>query len=158
MKLRLSDWASTAEIVSSIAVLATLIFLVVEVRTNTATLQRQVDLDQAARDTQMMDSPYLPGIIAKIKQVDVGTIEPAVQAFMDRYGLTFEEADRFSRFLRQNWLGYQADFYFGETGIDEEIRGILMNPDQALWWENSKFYFDDEFIRHVDQLPPGEGF
>lgn len=152
MSEKLSNYASIAEILSSIAVLVTLIFLVAEVRTNTATLQRQVDLDRAVRQNQMMDSPYLPGILAKIKARDPESISSVRQAFMDRYELTFEESDRYVRYLREIWLGYEADFFFDEPGLDRFIRGGIANPDQALFWENSKMFFDEEFVRYVDTL------
>ena len=154
--MTLEKSAHLAEIIGSVAIVVTLVILVFEVRGNTEVLQRQINLDRAsASNTVLMDSPYLPGILAKIKLVDVDEVEPAVQAFMDRYNLTFEESDRWVRFLRQYWLGIQADFLVGERGTSRDAVRALANSDQALFWENATYSFDEEFVKYVNGLERG---
>ena len=150
MNQKLSDWAHIAEIVSGIAIVVTIVVLISEVRSNSGLLQRQIEIERADRAT-FFDSPYLPEILEKIKTVD-GT-DRDVQAFMDRYNLTHVEADRWTRYMMQQWQAHQADFLFGETiQLDANLSTLLGYPDQVLYFETERAGMDPEFVRYVEQL------
>ena len=153
--MKLKKLALLAEVVGGVAIVATLVILVLQVRGNTAILQRQIDLDRAYRDaSEMVNSEYMPEILTRIKEIDVGTTEPAIVAFMDRYGLSLAESDRFVRWLRRGWRSNEADFLANgpsET-LDSAIQAGLSFPDQAIFWENSRWVFGEEFVRYVDSV------
>ena len=153
--MKLENIANLSEIFSSIAIVITLIVLVLEVQGNTAALQRQIDIDRASRINESMDSPYIPAIFAKIKEVDPDAISNTDQVFMERYGLTFEEATRITRYFRFQWRGHEADFISdapGQEGRDAEMKVILRFPENALFWELSQDGFNQDFVAHVNSL------
>ncbi len=153
--MKLKKLALLAEVVSGVAIVATLVILVFQVRGNTAMLQRQIDIDRAFRDAnEFVGSEYMPDILTRIKEVDVGTTEPAVEAFMDRYGLSLAESDRFVRWLRRAWRSNEADLSANgpSDALYRAIQTGLSFPDQALFFENSRWLFGEEFVRYVDSV------
>lgn len=150
MNHKLSDLAHLAEIVSGIAIVITIVLLIVEVRSNGKLLQRQIELERIDRSA-IFDSQYLPDILEKIKSVD--GVGGTVQAFMDRYDLTYVDADRWVRYMRQQWEAHEANFRFGETESLESMLPILMNfPDQVLFYEVARSGMDPAFVQFVDQF------
>jgi len=147
---KLSDLAHLAEIVSGIAIVITIVLLIVEVRSNSELLQRQFELERVDRSA-IFDSQYLPGILEKIKSVD--GVGRAVQAYMDRYDLTYVEADRWVRYMRQQWQAHEADFRFGETAhLEDTIPALMSFPDQVLFYEVTRSNMDPAFVQFVDQF------
>lgn len=120
MKLRLSDWASVAEIVSGIAVVVSLIFLIVGIRENTAVMRaaaydRNIDALNATRVQIVSDDEharlwlaYEAGEASKLEGIDrlqlnttinmvFGNYEKAY--FNHKYGVLGES--EFTRYERQ---------------------------------------------------------
>jgi hypothetical protein len=118
--------------------------------THSGLLNRQIQLERADRGN-VYDSPYLPDILEKIKVLD--GVDRDVQAFMDRYDLTHVEADRWTRYLRQQWEAHEADFLLGETAqLDANIPTLLGYPDQALYFDTEKAGMNAQFVQYVEQL------
>lgn len=153
--MKLKKVALITEIVGGAGILVTLIILVFEVRENNSLADRQIRLDRAnARAALAVNSPYIPTIIAKIKAVDIDAVSPGAAAFMDRYDLTYEEANRFSTYLRRQWRGNEADYYAGTPDLDRTVRQQLNWPDQKLYWEHARPGFSEEFVTYVHSLSP----
>jgi len=157
--MNLQKWTAWTEVVASITVVITLVFLIYEVRQNTAAIERQTYLD---RQTRLID-PYLNSaefrsVYSKIKSKDGR--EPRVQAFVDRYGLTYEEAVYWVRHLDENWRGLEADFtHYGPSAeLDALTVGLLSFPDALLYWESAleSGNFSDAFRKHVESLRQAE--
>ena len=158
--MKLEKWALIAEVVSGLAVVLTLVFVLFEIRTNNDFLERQLNLDRIDRTSRtVMESEYLPGIIEKIKKVDVDEIGDVTQAFMDRYGLSFVEADRFGRYQRQQWQGFEADYLAGARypRMEQTIALLLSFSDQRLFWDNSEVTFDPRFVEFVEESVAASG-
>jgi hypothetical protein len=100
-------------------------------------LRGQAILERASTLTQpfLSESPF-PEILAKIKAVDGS--EPAVQAYMDRYSLTYEERAVWLRHMLSIWTALETEYAM--LGASEElatrIRLLMPFPDQAVWFEN----------------------
>jgi hypothetical protein len=147
------------EIVASVAVVITLVFLIYEVRQNTVAIERQTVLD---RQSRLVD-PYLTSsdfraVYTKIKEKDGR--ESRVKALVDRYELADEEALLWVRHLDENWKGMEADFlqYGPSPDLDRLIAGFLTFPDAAAYWEASlkDGPFVTAFIEHVESLRQAE--
>lgn len=147
------QWAQWLEVVASAAIIVTLIILVLEVRTNTAALQRQAELDQSsAYNSPFFDDSGLARVLAKMMEVDGPS--RVQQAFMDRYSLTLEEAVKWERHLWQVWAGHQANFAaLGDNWLlRSDVSGLLTNPDNAIYWENMRPFFRPEFVQYVERV------
>jgi hypothetical protein len=149
-------WAAWADIVASVAVVVTLAFLIVEVRQNTLTVERQIRLE---RQSRMID-PYLDSqefrqIYTRIKATDGR--EPTVAAFAETYSLADEEAVYWVRHLDVIWTGLEADFLQNGPSpeLDGLVRALLSFPDGRLYWRYSGSTdgrFTASFTRHVAGL------
>jgi len=148
-------WATWMEIVASVAVVITLVFLIYEVRQNTLAIERQTILDRQSR----LVYPYLSSgdfraVYAKIKVKDGRELR--VKALIDRYELTDDESVLWVRHLDDNWKGIEADYiqYGPSPDLDGLIVGFLNFPDAKLYWESSvkEGVFSTPFVDHVESL------
>ena len=158
--MKLEKWALIAEVVSGLAVVLTLIFVLLELRTNNDFLERQLNLDRIDRTSiTVLESEYLPDIIEKIKEVHIDEIGTATQTFMDRYDLSFVEADRFTRYLRQQWQGFEADYLAGARypRMEQTIAALHTFSEQALYWDIAASTFDPGFVEFVEQTVAAYG-
>lgn len=129
MNLRLSDWASIAELVSAIAVVTTLIFLIVGIRENTAITRVSVygDLLQELSQTDILSMQ------------DVGFAR-VVETFFEGTTDTLDESERRSAIAYVLFIfrNYERAYFSQEYDIigDEEWsrfeRLICANSRRAL--------------------------
>jgi hypothetical protein len=89
--MKLQDVAHWAEILASLAVVVSLVFLTLEIRENTISLESQAIRHRSiALNSTFARNPKIPEILAKTKAVDGP--EPLEHAYVERYGLIYEEA------------------------------------------------------------------
>lgn len=130
-------WGPVAELVANVATAATLLFLVYQVRENTAAVQRQMLFERASVFAEpFLSGSSIPAIMAKVKAIDGP--DPLEQPFIDRYKLSYEEASIWTRYLSVLWASLEADYQArGETAdLENLIRLLLARPDSALLWEH----------------------
>lgn len=150
MKLRL--WVDIAEITASLAVVATLGLLVVQISQSNDIEQRQAALRQAQWDAQMfLLSDDLPQILAKIKAVDGYDLQP----FMERYDLSYAEAASWNRWLLLMWRGVELNYMMNGPSekLEQIIRNTVVWSDQQLFVQGAFFpgspIFSEEFTTYV---------
>jgi len=153
MKLELI--ARWAEIIASVAVVVSLIFLTIEVRENTLAVESQAIRDRSqSLNFSFVTSSKVPEILAKIKETDGP--EALEQAYVDRYGLSYEEAGIWARYVGQIWTNLEADFTLnGESeGLKERIQLLLINfPDEQLFWDTGALQVtSSEFRGYVQKV------
>lgn len=133
---RLEQWSHWAEIVASVAIVVSLVFLIQEVRYNSSIMERQAVLDR----TEAFNAPFfqespLPAILTKVKEVD--GYDAIELAFVERYDLTYQEATLWVRHLSVLWAVLEADYRVG--GLTPEltamVQGLLATDDNRLFWE-----------------------
>lgn len=135
--MKLERGAHWAEIGASVAVVASLLFLVQQVRQNTLMLERQFALDRAtAFNSAYLEESRLPEILARVKEVDGA--EPVEVAFVQRYGLAYEDAVRWARHLALVWTVLESDFSANgrSDALDAVAWSLLRSPDNRLFWES----------------------
>lgn len=152
--MKLQQWAHWAEIIASLAVVVTLVFLLREVRGNTLALERESALDRAtAIDAPFMANSEMASVLTKIKIVDGS--EPYEQAMVERYDLTYEEAIMWGRHLALIWSGLEADYALsGESqGVEDRIQMLLSFPDNQVFWEHTgPELYSAGFQAYVDRV------
>ena len=154
--MKLDRWAHWAEIGASIAVVASLLLLVQQVRQNTLMLERQIALDRAtAFNTPFLEESELPEILTRIKAVDGP--EPVEEAFVERYDLTYEQSARWVRHLALIWTALESDFHLNgrSDALDAVAWTLLGSADNRLYWQNGAPQITDgEFRGYVTALRP----
>jgi hypothetical protein len=148
------------EFVGAVAVVATLIYLTIQIRQNNLMLRRQAHMDRNASITSPFLEPgsRLLGVYAKLNTAD-GTVEPITSDLMSRYELDLEEAVLWARYLHQILLGFEADFLFVGRSVQlEKIIDVLFRfPNFQLFWEHEReWVFDSSFVAYVDALAQGQ--
>jgi hypothetical protein len=100
-----------------------------------------------------LDSEALVGIVAKMTAADPASDATHLREFVDRYGLTFLEAQQWSSYAWRTWQSYQADYLFGDTDLLEDyVRDALNDPGLVLYLELRPTLFDENFVDYVNRL------
>ena len=145
-----------SELFAAVAVIGTLIYLARQIRESTESQVRSMrNRHEDAVSGDLIGSSDLARILTKIKEVDGHS--PLVEAFVERYDLSYEDANRWVRYLMRMWFGMHTDFKFGVSD-DAGIRAAFYYPDQALFWDHAKMAFSKDFMEHVDSLRPEGGY
>ncbi len=146
--------SAVGQVLSALAVVATLVYLSVQVRQNNRLIQRDAHLDRIRHVADpLIGSPeQLANVLEKVNTKD-GCVEPVTQAFMEKYDLSFEEAMTILRYLHRLWFGYEADFLFTDRTehLDRMIPAMMSFENNRLFWQYEKrWLFSPEFIAYVD--------
>lgn len=132
----LEQAAHWAEIVASLAIIVSLVFLIQEVRYNNLILERQALMDRtAAFNSPFLQDSALASILARIKAVDGR--EPVEDALAERYDLSYEDAVRWNRHLSLLWTVLEAEYRSNGWSpiLEGTARTLLSSPDNRLFWE-----------------------
>jgi len=131
-----------------------LVFLVFEIRQNTLTQEREMQLDRYLGLTDpYLNAPEIGAIYAKVKAVD--GMEPLAGAYVDRYKLTPAEAVVWSRLVSRSLLTLHAQFQFGGPSeeFDTILRGLFVYPDFRMAFEiNEDSLLSSEFVQYADSI------
>jgi len=152
--MRLKEWVPAAEIVTSLAVVITLIVLILEIRQSNEIQDRQMRADRISiLNDPYLTSPGLAKVYAKVKAVD--GLEPVAEAFIDRYSLTAEEAVLWSRLVQSVWLTWHSQFLFAgpSDALEKDIRNLFHYPDvQIVYRINEDSALSPQFIAYVESF------
>ena len=160
MKLqKLVQWA---ELIANLAVVVSVVFLSLEIRKNTKTIESQYIKERSLRLNQhFINSPLLPSILEKVKHIDGP--EPGEASLMKRYNLNYQEAAIHGRYLTEVITGLEAEYLQNgpSQGLMHNIQLLFLFPDIYLSWDNG--YFPQiqslefiEYVSNVRKLPLGK--
>jgi hypothetical protein len=149
-KLTLRDWAATAEIVASVAVVISLLILAYNVNQNTAALSAETDqfifqvLDN--RHSDVASNGELATIIYKFQQneevtdIEIYRYISHYRRYLNMWELAF---DRFSSGLlaAEDWPAW-------DQGFSNEFRQSFNEE----WWAELRFWYGEDFARNVDRV------
>ena len=146
--MNLPKIAHLSEIVSSIAIVVTLIYLTMEINQNTSALHaqsRQATLEASQEELfALMDQPE---IVMSIIQSEPLTREQAVR--LDLFLSAALKGREFS------WFQYRDELIDGLAWKSEKasLYAILDSERTRLWWDRSgRHLYSAEFVVVVDQL------
>jgi hypothetical protein len=142
-------------LVANIGVVAGLVFLAFEVRQNTLAMEREVTISYADNiHGSLADSDHLAPIVTTIMNKE--GLPPMLTELMAEYEFTELQAQRWWRFLMQNWFRHQADWvYRGKSSDDCKDETFLMNfKDNQFFIKYSEDLLDPEFVACVRNESP----
>lgn len=148
-KPTLSAIAQAAEIVAALAVVASLVYVGREVRSNTAAVRGAAVQEVSSASQEVLISLATDSALTRIHQI--GTQDPSA--------LTEAEAYRFNVFQRQLWLGMQNVYFQNEFGLLEPrvwaayhriICDALANPGTRDAWPIHRGALDADFAKLVE--------
>ncbi len=140
--------SAISEILSSVAILVTLFYLVIEIQQNAEATRAEVRQSILASDQQ-----FLQMIIS----------DPELNLMWYKQDLSAEERTRLSYFLithvrmrENNWLQHQNGILDDATwqAYRGSLLAVLSGPQPRSWWENFAVerIFDERFISYVNEL------
>ena len=142
------------ETIGMVAIVASLIFLGLEVRQNTNTQERAMQMERITSYADIyLNQPVLGDIFAKVKEVDGP--EPLAAAFVDRYKLTTAEAVLWSRLVSRSIWIIQAQFLSDGPSeqLGRELNGLLEYWDFRKAFElNEDGFLSPEFVDYVNSI------
>lgn len=151
MKLKLTEYASIAEIVGAFAVVISLLYVGVQVN-DSATAVRAA----SANDVNVsLQNWYL--------QVgsDQQTSEVFYEALTSEEALSNEKEFQFLMMMHGAFLAFQNSYLLAEEGtIDTELReaitaailGVKYTPGMKRYWRQRNSYLHSGFVSYVDEL------
>jgi len=137
-----TKWSSIAEIISSVAILITLIYLAIQTQQNTATLKSIA--------SQGLQDQVAQVLSIGLTTENFGVIYKGLDTPLE---LTNEEARRF-RNIANIWMNAWQNMYFQEkiesslispSGWYQELSNFTQYPGFMLYWERNKYLLDPEF-------------
>jgi hypothetical protein len=149
-KLNLTEWAAVSEIIGTVAIITSLIFVAYSVNQNTVVMQASNDDFiyelQYARTRDIVSSPGMASIYVKHRQGEELTAEEQERLYWDKMQelSTWEIAfnrHRDGLFSTQTWEGW--DNYF-EVALTSRL-------SEESWVEARHFYAED-FQSHVNAV------
>jgi len=149
-KLSLSDWASLAEIVATVAVVISLVFVVISLERNTAVMQASSDNFiyelQYARTRDIVSSPGMASIYVKHRNGEELSAEEQERFFWDKmqelsaWELVFNR-HRDGVFSTQLWEGWNEYFKVSFT-----------RRFSAESWAEVRDFYAEDFQSHIDAI------
>lgn len=156
MKLKLSDWASIAEVVGALAIVISLIYVGVQVTDNTAAIRSTATNDATAT----MQAWYL----------EMGSNRQASDVWFDGISshVPIDTHDEFQYMMSMHsaMMGMQNSYLLSQEGtIDVEFREATTRaivavkdlPGMDRYWRQRKEFFHADFAEYVDELLTQEG-
>jgi len=142
------------EAVGLVAIVASLVFLGLEIRQNTLTQEREMQMERVLSYADVyLNQPVLADIYAKVKEVD--GLEPLAAAFVDRYQLTPAESVLWARNTsRIMWIIHAQFLSDGPSDqLERELKGLLLYPDFRMAFDlNEDSMLSPEFIEYANSI------
>ena len=147
----ISDLGSIGEFVSSMAMLITLLFLLVEMRRNNV-LQARQNAKETARD----NGNALQAILAEdVSEIFMRGNNEGLAALTPHERYRYDIAYYiWLQTIEVAYADYRAGFYPQEslTPWANSVQGFLSSEGGSAWWKERKFWFSQEFRSDVDSL------
>jgi hypothetical protein len=149
-KLKLTEWAAIAEIIGTIAVVVSLLFVVISINHNTKVMQASNDNFiyelQFARTRDIVASPGMALIYTKVNRKMELSEEEQERFYWDKmqelstWELAFNR-HRDGLFSTEQWIGWNNYF---------EVAFISQFP--ATSWIEVRDFYRGDFQKHVDAV------
>jgi hypothetical protein len=159
-KIDWSKWSAISEIVSSAAILRTLVYLALQ--TQQLAIQNQQLVTQTEQNTAAIEASSRQAYLNSDLQVLDGILAyPSVFSALYKEKLTEEEAQRLEIWLIElvrtrelQWIQYEKGLLDGRTW-EAYRNGLVSNlsfPRTREWWSRHGYeYFDDDFVSAVNE-------
>ncbi len=155
--MNVQDLGAIGEFVSSIAIVITLIFLVVETRrARDATQQSTRQARQRIRTDLSLAIAVNPQLSEAMTKM-FSDVDPEVVPIASEFGLSTAEGIQIYNYTLA-YCRYLEDQFFSDLpetdrfALEAQVKVIPSNPYFAKFWEQSKEMFDHRFQGYVDNL------
>lgn len=149
--MNIGELGSLGEFLSSIAVLITLIFLLVEVKRN-----NKIQARQNAKETARDNGNALQAILAEdVSEIFMRGNNEGLDALSPHERYRYDIAYYiWLQTIEEAYADFRAGYYPEEslTPWANSVKGFLGSNGGAAWWKERKFWFSQEFRSDVDAV------
>ena len=147
-RIKLAELAQIAEIVAALAVVVSLLYVGMEIRSNTAAVRGAAMQAIATTDADALMTLAADADLSEV--VRIGQLNPSE--------LSEADAFRYDAFMRQFWLSFQNIFQQSELGlIDPSVWRSYLSVICGMWtqtgtretWPHHAEILEDNFVRAV---------
>ena len=147
-RIKLAELAQVAEIVAAVAVVVSLVYVGMEVRSNTAAVRGSAMQAIATTDADALMTIAADEDLSEI--VRIGHSNPS--------DLSEADAFRYHTFMRQFWLSFQNIFQQSELDlVDQSVWQSYLSVICGMWshagvretWSHHAEILEDKFVRAV---------
>lgn len=148
------DWnalGALADLIGSVAVLITLIYLAIQIRQNTEMGRETILRNQT--DRNMDNSKFIAGT--------PGLMDVFIRAMDDPNSVTKEERWKFGSYMYGMFLDFQEAYHFHTTRrqddywwpmIKTNVEFYLSRPGGRAWWDSQgRKMLDQKFVAYVNE-------
>jgi len=153
--MTLEQFNFIAEIVASLAVIASLIYIGLEIRQNTGATQAaaaQAYVDTMSNNVGLINSSSNLADVLHRGTNGLSNLENG-------------EIIQFGAFLDQNFITFEAFYFQWKAGVlnarlwsiySHAIADFMIQPGEQEWWETKRHWFDEEFQDYINQVIDSE--
>jgi hypothetical protein len=151
MKRTLQDWANLAEIIGSVAIIVSLVFVGFQISDSTKEMRAR--------------TAYNATVALQTWYNEVGTNAQAADVFRkgmnDPTSLSRNEALQFVMCMHSAMLAYQSIYFVGAEGqldaamykaMSSTLEAAVPTPGFAWYWQQRAGYMTDEFKEFIQQI------
>ena len=149
--LTLSELGNMGDLVGGIAVIATLLFLILQIRQNTNTVRAAAELESERMRMEWHAIPANNPDLAEIWE----------RVFNEPEGVTWQELGRFRWFIASYFFILEGSWFQYKRGLMDEagwiplqnaMLGLLSNDRVSEWWEAESSPYSQDFRVFVSEL------
>ena len=144
-----TKWSSIAEILSSVAILVTLVFLTAQMRQNTVAVQASSLDGSLSGDLQLLENLIRDPALWFLQYKEELTEDESVQLY--HYLAALVRIQERNWLLRRSGALDEAEYVSYQSGF----LGTILAPNARQWWENTQSAFNAEFASDVNVLIDG---
>ena len=146
---------AVGELIGGLAVIATLIYLAVQIRQNTAMITAQTV--QASVDATQRTLLF---------RAEHGALRAILRKARDDEELTRDEFEMLASYLQAAFMNFQARLQHNARGLFDEsvnesyeniLEDYLETPYVRRWWAFARALYGDEFRAHCDEIVEASG-
>ncbi len=160
--MTLEELGNLGEFIGGIAVVATLIYVAVQIRQNNSLIRANTDSVNAASVIAFQTFFTTPA--SQVVQ-DESFADIFLRGLSEPDSLSPSEAIRFQSHLQIIFVAFDSGFKLLRSGAMDEthwepwslhIRAWMGNPAVRAWWRNQKTPFSEEFKDYVQVITSGD--
>ena len=158
--MTLSDLANLGEFIGGLAVIASLVYLGLQIRQgNRQVLHNTKSLEASTHQAIISDLNGFRALL--VQDPDLGRIY--LQGLEDPARLDPGEQFRFRGLMQTLYSNLELQFksrasgLFSLDSLDRTLLGVALAPGATAWWVQARYLYDSDFQRYVDELVASHG-
>ena len=151
--MSLEQAAFVSQIVSAVAVIASLIFVGFQLRQNTKSIKAATSQSHSAQYQQVISCIVMDGEVARLWRVGLNGLDGCNDDERVRFFGLVSILFRFYESSRTQWRHGQLDKEHWHT-IEQQAISLRGQPGIETWWSSRRYWHSEDFRNWFENLKP----